>query len=184
MNNLILYTTEDGKSQIKLRADLGTVWLTQLEMGELFDATKQNVSLHLKNLFADGELDPVATVKESLTVQTEGSRQVQRTVTLYNLDAILAVGYRVRSSRGTQFRRWATERLSEYLRKGFTLDDDGTLAEIHRLWTTAGYLADPHTAVGTAAAPQRFCTSCAAASTSSSARFIWVRVRPASSCSI
>ncbi len=80
MNALILYTTEDGKSQIKLRADQQTVWLTQLEMAELFDATKQNISLHLKNLFADGELDPAATVKESLTVQTEGSREVQRSV--------------------------------------------------------------------------------------------------------
>jgi len=124
MNNLILYTTEDGKSQIKLRADLGTVWLTQLEMGELFDATKQNVSLHLKNLFADGELDPVATVKESLTVQTEGARQVQRPVTLYNLDAILAVGYRVRSPRGVQFRRWASSVLKEFLAKGFVMDDE------------------------------------------------------------
>ena len=102
MSSLILYTTDDGKSQIQLRADLGTVWLTQLEMAELFDATKQNISLHLKNIFEDGELDAAATVKESLTVQTEGTRQVQRPVTLYNLDAILAVGYRVRSPRGTR----------------------------------------------------------------------------------
>ena len=90
MSELILYTTEDGQSKIQLRADDGTVWLTQLEMAELFSATKQNISLHLKNLFADGELDPRATVKESLTVQTEGQREVRRTVTLYNLDAILA----------------------------------------------------------------------------------------------
>jgi hypothetical protein len=124
MNNLILYTTEDGKSQIKLRADLGTVWLTQLEMAELFDATKQNISLHLKNLFVDEELDPVATVKESLTVQTEGARQVQRPVALYNLDAILAVGYRVRSPRGVQFRRWASTVLKEFLVKGFVIDDE------------------------------------------------------------
>jgi hypothetical protein len=100
MNDLILYTTEDGRSQIKLRADRQTVWLTQLEMAELFDATKQNISLHLKNLFEEGELEPSATVKESLTVQIEGTREVQRPVTLYNLDAILAVGYRVRSPRG------------------------------------------------------------------------------------
>ena len=118
MNELILYTTEDGRSQIKLQADLGTVWLTQLDMAELFDATKQNISLHLKNIFHDGELDPAATVKESLTVQTEGSRKVQRTVTHYNLDAILAVGYRVRSPRGVQFRRWASTVLKEYLSKG------------------------------------------------------------------
>jgi len=124
MNDLILYTTEDGRSQIKLRAQEQTVWLTQLEMAELFDATKQNISLHLKNVFEDGELDPAATVKESLTVQIEGSREVQRSVTLYNLDAILAVGYRVRSKRGVQFRRWASTILKEYLTKGFVMDDE------------------------------------------------------------
>jgi hypothetical protein len=124
MNELILYTTEDGRSQIKLRAEQQTVWLTQLDMAELFDATKQNVSLHLKNIFLDGELDPGATVKKSLTVQTEGARKVQRPVTLYNLDAILAVGYRVRSPRGVQFRRWASTVLKEYLLKGFVMDDE------------------------------------------------------------
>lgn len=124
MNDLILYITEDGRSQIKLRAQEQTVWLTQLEMAELFDATKQNISLHLKNVFEDGELDPAATVKESLTVQTEGRRRVQRPVALYNLDAILAVGYRVRSPRGVQFRRWASTVLKEYLIKGFVMDDE------------------------------------------------------------
>ncbi len=124
MSELILYTTEDGRTQVKLRAEQQTVWLTQLEMAELFDATKQNISLHLKNLFQDGELDPAATVKESLTVQTEGARAVQRKVALYNLDAILAVGYRVRSPRGVQFRRWASTVLKEYLLKGFVLDDE------------------------------------------------------------
>jgi hypothetical protein len=124
MSDLILYTTEDGRSRIKLRALEQTVWLTQLEMAELFDATKQNISLHLKNLFEDGELDSAATVKESLTVQIEGSREVQRPVTLYNLEAILAVGYRVRSPRGVQFRRWASTILKEYLTKGFVMDDE------------------------------------------------------------
>jgi len=124
MSDLLLYTTEDGRSQIRLRADQQTVWLTQLEMAELFDATKQNISLHLKNLYEDRELDPAATVKESLTVQTEGARQVQRKVVLYNLDAILAVGYRVRSPRGAQFRRWASTVLKEFLVKGFVLDDE------------------------------------------------------------
>lgn len=100
MTELILYATEDGRSQIKLRAEQQTVWLTPLEMAELFDATKLNISLHLKNIFEDRELDPAAAVKESLTAQTEGSREVQRTVSLYNLDAIPAVGYRVRSPRG------------------------------------------------------------------------------------
>ena len=124
MSELILYTTEDGRSQIKLRAEQQTVWLTQLEMAELFDASKQNISLHLKNVYQDGELDPAATVKDSLTVQTEGAREVRRKVTLYSLDAILAVGYRVRSTRGVQFRRWASTVLKEFLLKGFVLDDE------------------------------------------------------------
>lgn len=124
MNELILYTTEDGRIRIQLRADGDTVWLTQLEMAELFNATKQNISLHLRNIFADGELDPKATVKDYLTVQTEGRRKVRRSLALYNLDAILAVGYRVRSPRGVQFRRWATTVLSEYLQKGFVMDDE------------------------------------------------------------
>ena len=124
MSGLILYTTEDGQSRIQLRADNDTVWLSQLEMAELFNATKQNISLHLRNIYADGELDPQATVKESLTVQNEGRREVRRTLSLYNLDAILAVGYRVRSPRGVQFRRWASTVLSEYLQKGFVMDDE------------------------------------------------------------
>ncbi len=121
MNDLILYTTEDGRSQIKLRAQEQTVWLTQLEMAELFDATKQNISLHLKNIFEDGELDGVSVVKESLTTATDGKRYQTQ---LYNLDAILAVGYRVRSPRGVQFRRWASTILKEYLAKGFVMDDE------------------------------------------------------------
>lgn len=120
---LILYTLEDGSAAIQLRAEGGTVWLTQLEMSTLFDTSKQNVSLHIKNILAEGELAEAATVKESLTVQTEGKRRVQRTNLLYNLDMILAVGYRVRSPRGTQFRQWATTHLREYLVKGFMLDD-------------------------------------------------------------
>jgi hypothetical protein len=121
---LILYTTEDGKSRIQLRADENTVWLTQLEMADLFATSKQNISLHLQNIFEDDELREAATVKESLTVQIEGGREVQRPVTLYNLDAILAVGYRVRSPRGVQFRRWASTILKEYLTKGFVMDDE------------------------------------------------------------
>ncbi|MFK7909074.1 MAG: virulence RhuM family protein [Akkermansiaceae bacterium] len=121
---LILYTSDDGKSRLQLRAEGDTVWLTQLEIAELFSATKQNISLHLKNIFEDGELSPDATVKDSLTVQTEGKREVQRKVTLYNLDAILAVAYRVRSPRGVQFRRWASTVLKEYLLKGFAMDDE------------------------------------------------------------
>jgi hypothetical protein len=121
MNDLILYTTDDGRSQIKLRAEQHTVWLTQLEMAELFDATKQNISLHLKNIFGEGELVEDSVVKESLTTAADGKRYQ---TLLYNLDAILAVGYRVRSPRGVQFRRWASVILKEYLVKGFVMDDE------------------------------------------------------------
>jgi hypothetical protein len=124
MTSLILYTSEDGRSQIKLRAKDQTVWLSQREMAELFDGSTDNVGLHLKNIYEDGELTREATTEESSVVQTEGTRQVQRTVTLYNLDAILAVGYRVRSPRGVQFRRWASTVLKEFLTKGFVMDDE------------------------------------------------------------
>jgi hypothetical protein len=121
MSQLILYTSEDGQSRIQLRAEGGTVWLTQLDMAELFHASKQNISLHLKNIFEDGELHEESVVKESLTTAADG--KVYRTK-LYNLDAILAVGYRVRSTRGVQFRRWASTVLTEYLNKGFVMDDE------------------------------------------------------------
>ena len=124
MSSLILYITDDGKSQIQLRAKDQTVWLSQREMAELFDVSTDNVGLHLKNIYEDGELSREATAEESSVVQTEGTRQVQRPVTLYSLDAILAVGYRVRSPRGVQFRRWASTVLKEYLVKGFVMDDE------------------------------------------------------------
>lgn len=124
MNDLILYTTEDGRSQIKLRAKDETVWLTQREMSQLFDVSTDNVGLHLKNIFEDGELSREATTEESSVVQIEGGREVQRPLMLYNLDAILAVGYRVRSPRGVQFRRWASTILKEFLLKGFVMDDE------------------------------------------------------------
>jgi len=117
---LILYTTEDGKSRVQLRTSEHTAWLTQLEMADLFDATKQNISLHLKNLFDDGELLESSVVKESLTTAADGKDYQTK---LYNLEAILAVGYRVRSPRGLQFRRWASSVLKEYLLKGFVMDD-------------------------------------------------------------
>ena len=123
MSELVLYTSADGRTRLDLRVDGQTVWLTQLEIAELFQTTKQNVSLHAKNIFEEGELVPEATVKESLTVQTEGKRDVQRSILLYNLDLILAIGYRVRSPRGVQFRQWATTHLREYLVKGFVMDD-------------------------------------------------------------
>ncbi len=123
-NKLILYRTDDGQVQVQLRAIDGSAWLSQVEITELFDTTKQNVSLHIKNILEEGELNEEATVKESLTVQTEGKRQVKRKTLLYNLHMILAVGYRVRSTRGTQFRQWATRHLAEYLVKGFVMNDE------------------------------------------------------------
>jgi hypothetical protein len=124
MSEMILYQTEDGLARVQLRAADGSAWLTQAEIAELFATTKQNVSLHAKNILEERELDEVATVKESLTVQTEGSRQVQRSTILYSLPMILAIGYRVKGPRGTQFRQWATAHLSEYLVKGFVMDDE------------------------------------------------------------
>ena len=124
MTQLILYTSEDGHAQVQLRADRGTVWLSQRQMAELFDVSPDSIGLHLRNIYDDGELQRGATTEESSVVQTEGARDVRRTVTLYNLDAILAVGYRVRSKRGVQFRRWASTVLAEYLRKGFVMDDE------------------------------------------------------------
>jgi hypothetical protein len=121
---LILYKTEDGRTRVECRFADETLWLSQALMAELFQTTPQNITQHLKALYEEGEIDEEATCKEYLQVRQEGAREVRRSVKHYNLDAILAVGYRVRSVRGTQFRRWATERLREYLVKGFTLDDE------------------------------------------------------------
>jgi hypothetical protein len=121
---IILYTTDDGATRIQLRTLDGTVWLAQAGIADLFQTTKQNVSLHVRNVLADGELEAGATVKESLTVQTEGGRAVQRAITVYRLEMILAVGYRVRSPRAAQFRRWASTVLQEYLVKGFVMNDE------------------------------------------------------------
>ncbi|HSX04284.1 MAG TPA: virulence RhuM family protein [Rhabdochlamydiaceae bacterium] len=116
---LILYTTEDGKTSIHLKAEGETVWLTQLEIADLFQTTKQNISLHIKNIFATNEL-PKGVVKDNLTTAADGKRYKTK---LYDLSMILAIGYRVESQRGVQFRRWATIHLQEYLVKGFVMDD-------------------------------------------------------------
>ena len=121
MSDLILYQTPDGRTRLDLRVEDATVWLTQLEIAELFQTTKQNVSLHAKNIFEDGELNPKAIVKESLTTAADGKRY--KTL-LYNLDLIFAIGYRVRSPRGVQFRQWASTHLKEFIVKGFVMDDD------------------------------------------------------------
>jgi hypothetical protein len=119
---LLIY--QDGATRLQVRLDGQTVWLTQAQLADLYQTTKQNISLHIQNILDEGELRPDATVKDYLTVQTEGNRRVKRAISHYNLDAILAIGYRVRSPRGTAFRQWATARLSELLVKGFTLDDE------------------------------------------------------------
>ena len=120
----LVYQTEDGRLKLDVRFEGETAWLTQQHMTELFQTTKQNVSLHIQNIYEERELERRATVKESLTVQLEGRRSVQRRVEFYNLDVIISVGYRVKSLRGTQFRIWATQRLREYIVKGFVLDDE------------------------------------------------------------
>ena len=120
----LVYQTEDGKLKIDVRFEGETVWLTQQHMAELFQTTQQNISLHLQNIYEEGELERGATHKESLSVRQEGTRSVQRRVDFYNLDAILSVGYRVKSHVATRFRIWATQRLREYIVKGFVLDDE------------------------------------------------------------
>ncbi len=121
MSELILYRSEDGQTRLHLRVDEGSVWLSQLEIAELFQTTKQNVSLHAKNIFEDGELSRDSVVKESLTTASDGKNYRTQQ---YNLDLILAIGYRVRSSRGVQFRQWASAHLKEFLLKGFVMDDE------------------------------------------------------------
>ena len=121
---IILYPTPDGRSRVECRFAGETVWLTQALMAELFDISTPTVNEHLKGIYEDQELDPEATIRKFRIVRREGEREVARNLDHYSLDAILAVGYRVRSLRGAQFRRWATERLHEYLVKGFTMDDE------------------------------------------------------------
>lgn len=120
----LVYEAEDGRVKLEVRLQDESVWLTQQHMAELFQTTKQNISLHLQNIFAEGELTPEATVKKYLTVRQEGGRQVQRELEYHNLDAIISVGYRVKSHVATRFRIWATQRLKEYIVKGFTMDDE------------------------------------------------------------
>ncbi|MEA2413546.1 MAG: hypothetical protein QOI58_203 [Thermoanaerobaculia bacterium] len=122
--SIILYQTEDGRTRIQCRFENQTLWLTQVEISELFQTSVANINLHLKAIYAEGELMEEATIKSYLIVRNEGARRVSREVLHYSLPVILAVGYRVRSHRGTQFRQWATARLTEYLVKGFTMDDE------------------------------------------------------------
>ena len=123
-SKIAIYQTEDGHSCIQVRIEGETVWLSQRLLADLYQVGVNTINHHIKSIYDDGELSPGATIRQYRIVQIEGSRQVERMVEHYNLDMILAIGYRVRSPRGVQFRQWATERLREYLVKGFTLDDE------------------------------------------------------------
>ncbi|MEK7175223.1 MAG: RhuM family protein [Patescibacteria group bacterium] len=123
-SQIIIYKTENGQTKIDVRFDGDTVWLTQNALAELFQTTKQNIGQHIKNILKEVELLENSTVKKFFTVQKEGSREISRDIEYYNLDLIIAVGYRVRSSQGTAFRQWATARLSEYIVKGFVIDSE------------------------------------------------------------
>ena len=120
---IIIYQTDDGQTKIDVRFEDETVWLTQAQLVDLYQSSKANISEHIKHIFEEGELDEGATVRKFRTVQIEGSREVGREQVFYNLDMIISLGYRVKSILATRFRRWATEQLKEYLKKGFLLND-------------------------------------------------------------
>ncbi len=148
-NKIVIYQTEDGQTQINVRLENDTVWLTQAQMVDLFQTTKQNISLHVNNVFKENELDQISTVKECLTVQKEGKRNVSRKVKFYNLDVIISVGYRVKSKRGTAFRIWANRILKDYLVKGFAINQriHSALPRITPLATGTSVL-QPHFSCG------------------------------------
>jgi len=139
-NQIVIYQSEDGKTQVDVRLENETVWLTQAQMVELFQTTKQNVSLHVGNVFKEGELEQESTVKEYLTVQKEGERKVSRKVKYYNLDVIISVGYRVKSKRGTAFRIWANNVLKQYLIKGYAVNERMRKEQIGELRQLVGML--------------------------------------------
>lgn len=123
-NNIILYTDENGRTDISVRFAEEDVWITQVQLAEVYQTTRQNIGQHIENIYRDEELPREATIKKFFIVQQEGSRQVKREIEHYNLDVIIAIGYRIQSGIATRFRRWATERLHEYIQKGFSLDDE------------------------------------------------------------
>lgn len=130
-----IYTSGDGQTQIEIRLEQDTLWLSQAQMATLFDKDSDSIGLHLKNIYTEGELDAAATTEESSVVRQEGSRQVRRKIRFYNLDAIISVGYRVNSKKGTQFRMWATQRLREYLLQGYSINEqrfDKNAAELRQ----------------------------------------------------
>ena len=123
-SQIIIYQTENGETKLEVRLENETVWLTQKLMAELFQTTPQNITIHLKNIFEEGELDEKATCKDYLQVQMEGGRKVKRKQRFYNLDVIISVGYRIKSHVATRFRQWATQHIKDYIVKGFVLDDE------------------------------------------------------------
>lgn len=138
---IIIYQTADGETRLDVRMENDSVWLTQAQMVELFNSTKQNVSLHINNIFKEGELEREATVKEYLIVRQEGNRSVRRKITVYNLDVIISVGYRVKSQRGTQFRIWANKILKEYLIKGYAVNTQAKAEQLEELKKTVRLLS-------------------------------------------
>lgn len=124
VQNILMYQTEDGRTKISILIDGETIWMTQFQIADLYQTTIPNINIHINNILKEGELTEERTIKDYLIIQQEGNRDVSRKISHYNLEMIIAIGYRVRSHRGTQFRRWATERLHEYLVKGFTMDDE------------------------------------------------------------
>lgn len=123
-NNIILYQDENGITRVAVRFSDDDLWITQKQIAEIYDTTVQNIIMHTINIYKDEELEELSTCKDFLQVQTEGNRQVKREISHYNLDMIIAIGYRVQSQIATRFRRWATDRLHEYIQKGFTIDDE------------------------------------------------------------
>lgn len=123
-SQIVIYQTENGETKLDVRFQDETVWLTQKMMAELFQTSSQNITIHLKNIFEEGELEESSTCKDFLQVQKEGNREVKRNQKFYNLDAIISVGYRIKSHIATKFRQWATHQLREYIVKGFVIDDE------------------------------------------------------------
>ena len=123
-NNILIYQDDNGITKVNVRFSDEDVWLTQAQLAEIYDTTQENISMHIKNIYKDAELQEDRTYKDFLLVRQEGKRSVQRNIAHYNLDIIIALGYRVQSQVATRFRRWATERLHEYIQKGFTMDDE------------------------------------------------------------
>lgn len=123
-NNMIIYQDENGITKVSVKFSDKDIWLTQNQIAEIYETTQQNISLHISNIYKDKELERDSTNKEFLLVQNEGNRQVKRNIDHYNLDMIIALGYRVQSQVATRFRIWATQRLHEYMQKGFTMDDE------------------------------------------------------------